>query len=344
LGKRAAEQKQMKVLVTGGSGFLGLALCRALLAQGHQVSSFQRSFSVELELMGVRQFLGALNDQAKVSEALQEQEAVLHNAAKASGWGAWDDFYQTNVLGTQNIIAGCQQLGIQKLVYTSTPSVVHQGRKNVAGGNEINTPYATHFSAHYPHTKKIAEQTILAANSTQLASVALRPRLIWGPGDTQLLPRLIERSKAGRLRFIGGGDNKMDCTYIDNVVQAHLLALEKCAIGAACAGKAYFISNAEPKPIREIVNGLLTAAKAPLVTRSIPFVLAYSLGVLCEGVWRLFHLNGEPPMTRFLAEQLSTEHWYDCSAAERDLGYVPKVSIADGLLRLHASLNTKVDV
>lgn len=334
----------MKVLVTGGSGFLGSALCRGLLVQGHQVTSFQRSFSPELELLGVKQVLGALNDQAKVLEALQLQDAVIHNAAKASAWGSWQDFYQTNVVGTQNIIDGCQQLGIQKLVYTSTPSVVHQGRTAVAGGNESNTPYASHFSAYYPHTKKLAEQAILEANSDWLATVALRPRLIWGPGDTQLLPRLIERANAGRLRFIGNGENKMDCTYIDNVVQAHLLALEKCAIGAQCAGKAYFISNGEPLPIRDIVNGLLNAAHAPIVTRSIPFFLAYSVGVLCELFWQVFRLKNEPPMTRFLAEQLSTEHWYDCSAAQRDLNYVPTVSIADGLLRLKASLNSKVDV
>lgn len=344
MGCRVLEQKAMKVLVTGGSGFLGTALCRGLLAQGHKVSSFQRHYSTELERLGVKQILGVLNDKSQVFEALIGQDAVLHNAAKASGWGAWHDFYQTNVIGTQNIIEGCLQLDIQKLVYTSTPSVVHQGHTAVAGGNEINTPYARHFSAYYPHTKKIAEQAVLAANSIQLATVALRPRLIWGPGDTQLLPRLIERSKAGRLRFIGGGDNKMDCTYIDNVVHAHLLALEHCAIGSKCAGKAYFISNTEPKPIREIVNGLLSAANAPTVTRSIPFVIAYSVGVLCEGCWRIFRMKGEPVMTRFLAEQLSTEHWYDCSAAERDLNYVPMVSITDGLLRLHASLNTKVDV
>ena len=331
----------MKVLVTGGSGFLGLALCRALVAQGHQVSSFQLSFSTELERLGVQQVLGALHDRDKVLEALQNQDAVIHNAAKASGWGSWNDFYQTNVLGTQNIIEGCLQLGIQKLVYTSTPSVVHQGRTAVAGGNENNTPYAAHFSAHYPHTKMLAEKLLLAANGQQLATVALRPRLIWGPGDTQLLPRLVARAKAGKLRFIGSGENKMDCTYIDNVVQAHLLALEHCVIGSKCAGKAYFISNSEPKPIREIVNGLLSVAEAPIVTRSISFGLAYGLGVLCEMFWRLLRFNGEPPMTRFLAEQLSTEHWYDCSAAERDFGYVPKVSIADGLLRLHASLKYK---
>ena len=186
----------MNVLVTGGSGFLGLALCRALVLQGHQVSSFQRHFSAELKHLGVRQVLGALNDKDKLLEALRDQQAVLHNAAKASGWGAWDDFYQTNVVGTQCLIAGCLELGIRKLVYTSTPSVVHDGHRPVAGGNEANTPYARRYTAHYPHTKMLAERAVLDANSDALATVALRPRLIWGPGDTQLLPRLAARACA----------------------------------------------------------------------------------------------------------------------------------------------------
>ncbi len=286
-------------------------------------------------------FLGALHEESKLHEALVGQDAVLHNAAKASGWGTWLDFYQTNVLGTQCVLEGCKQFGIQHLVYTSTPSVVHQGRTPVIGGNEINTPYAAHFSAHYPHTKKLAEQAVLAANCRVLRCMALRPRLIWGPGDTQLLPRLVSRANAGRLRFIGGGQNKMDCTYIDNVVSAHLLALQNLSTTAQCAGKAYFISNREPMPIANIVNGLLEAAHAPVVKKSIPFWLAYTIGMLCEGVWRLFALKDEPPMTRFLAEQLSTEHWYDCSAAARDFGYVPQVSVAEGLLRVRSVLHSK---
>jgi nucleoside-diphosphate-sugar epimerase len=334
----------VKVLVTGGSGFLGQALCQGLLSQGHEVTSFQRSYSPALEDMGVRQFLGALHDESKLREALLGQHAVLHNAAKASGWGAWKDFYQSNVLGTQCVIDGCKHFGIKHLVYTSTPSVVHQGHRPVAGGNESNTPFATHFSAHYPHSKKLAEQTLLAANSESLRCVALRPRLIWGPGDTQLLPRLVARANAGRLRFIGNGQNKMDCTYIDNVVSAHLLALENLTGSAQCAGKAYFISNREPMPIADIVNGLLAAADAPLVKKSVPFWLAYTIGVMCEGVWRIFNLNDEPPMTRFLAEQLSTEHWYDCSAAERDFGYLPEVSVAEGLQRVRMALASKGSV
>ena len=328
----------MKVLVTGGSGFLGQGLCRGLLAQGHAVFSLQRHNSDALVALDVTQVLGALDDVAKVRSTLAGVDAVMHNAAKASGWGVWQDFERTNVTGTAVLLAEARSAGIRRFVYTSTPSVVHAGTTPVRGGNEGNTPYATHFSAHYPHSKMLAERAVLAANAPDFATVALRPRLIWGPGDTQLLPRLVERARAGRLRFIGDGSNRMDCTYIDNVVQAHLLALEHLQPGATCAGKAYFISNGEPMPIRDIVNGLLDAAGAPMVQSSVPFAMAYAAGMLCETLWRVFRATGEPPMTRFLAEQLSTEHWYDCSNARRDFGYVPQVSFAEGLRRLRDSL------
>src|SRR5690606_34452434 len=178
---------------------------------------------------------------------------------------------------------------------------------------------------------------VLAANGSGLATVALRPRLIWGPGDQQILPRLADRAKAGRLRFVGGGHNLIDTTYIDNAAQAHFDALEYLAPGAACAGRAYFISNGEPKSTREIVNALLAAAGAPQVHGSIPFGVAYAIGAACEALWPLLRLRGEPPMTRFLAEQLSTTHWYDMAPATRDFGYVPRVSIAEGLERLAAA-------
>lgn len=328
----------MKVLVTGGSGFLGQGLCRGLLAQGHAVFSLQRHHSDALVALGVTQVLGALDDVAKVRSTLAGVDAVMHNAAKTSGWGVWQEFERTNVTGTAVLLAEARSAGIRRFVYTSTPSVVHAGTTPVRGGNEGNTPYATNFSAHYPHSKMLAERAVLAANAPDFATVALRPRLIWGPGDTQLLPRLVERARAGRLRFIGDGSNRMDCTYIDNVVQAHLLVLEHLQPSATCAGKAYFISNGEPMPIRDIVNGLLDAAGAPTVQSSVPFAMAYAAGMLCETLWRVFRATSEPPMTRFLAEQLSTEHWYDCSNARRDFGYLPQVSFAEGLRRLRDSL------
>jgi nucleoside-diphosphate-sugar epimerase len=326
----------MKVLVTGGAGFLGLALCRGLLERGHEVSSFQRGRSATLDALGVRQLLGDLADADAVRAACAGHDAVLHNAAKAGAWGSHASYFDANVRGTGHVIAACRAHGIGRIVYTSTPSVTHSGRTPVEGGNETNTPYGHGFKAPYPATKLIAEQLMLGANDASLATVALRPRLIWGPGDTQLLPRLVERARAGRLRFVGGGFNRMDTTYIDNAAQAHLAALDRLAPGAACAGRAYFISNGEPKPVREIVNALLAAAGEAPVDKSIPYPIAYGAGALLEAVWRLLRLEGEPPMTRFLAEQLSTPHWYDISAAARDFGFQPAIPFAEGLRRTAA--------
>jgi nucleoside-diphosphate-sugar epimerase len=333
VGDEAIGGQRMKILVTGGGGFLGTALCRALIERGDTVASFQRSFHPALQVMGVRQALGDLADADAVLGACDGYDAVMHNAAKAGAWGSYQSYFDANVRGTEHVIAACRAHGIGKLVYTSTPSVTHSGRSPVQGGNETDTPYGENFKAPYPATKLIAEKLVLAANDERLLTVALRPRLIWGPGDTQLLPRLVERAHAGRLRFIDGGFNWMDTTYIDNAAQAHVDALEHLQPGAACAGKAYFISNDEPQPVREIVNALLRAAGAPEVDKSIPYPLAYAAGAVLEAAWRLFALKGEPPMTRFLAEQLSTPHWYDISAAVRDFGYRPQVSIAEGLLR-----------
>ncbi len=330
----------MKILVTGGAGFLGQALCRGLLEQGHSVLSTQRRHSAALAAMGVEQRLGDLADAAHVLRALEGVDAVFHNAAKAGHWGSEQSYIDANVSGTSNVLAACRQHGIARLVYTSTPSVAHSGRIPCEGGNEADTPYATHFKAPYPRTKQAAEKAVLAANGTALAgggvlaTVALRPRLIWGPGDTNLLPRLVERARAGRLRFIAGGHNRMDTTFVGNAAEAHLLAFAALAPGSACAGKAYFISNGEPQPVREIVNGLLVAAGEPRVEASLPFAVAYAAGALCEVLWSSLPLKGEPPMTRFVAEQLATPHWYDLSAAKRDFGYVPRVSVAEGLEQL----------
>jgi nucleoside-diphosphate-sugar epimerase len=321
----------MKVLVTGGGGFLGGALCRGLLARGDTPVSFQRRRSAVLDAMGVEQRLGDLADAQAVSRACEGVDAVLHNAAKAGQWGSRESYFSANVSGTENVIAACRARGIARLVYTSTPSVTHSGRTPVQGGNEANTPYGEHFKAWYPASKKVAEQRLLAANDGTLATVALRPRLIWGPGDTQLLPRLVDRAVAGRLRFVGDGENRMDTTFVENAVDAHLRALDALQPAAACAGRAYFISNGEPLSSREIVNDLLRAADAPEVDKTIPFGVAYAAGAVLELGWRMLRLGGEPPMTRFLAEQLSTPHWYDISAAERDFGYRPRVSVAEGL-------------
>ena len=327
----------MKILVTGGGGFLGQALCRGLVERGYEVASFNRGHYPALDAIGVRQIRGDLADRNAVIAAFAGFDAVFHNAAKAGAWGPYDDYHRANVMGTGNVLAACRANGIDRLVYTSTPSVTHRATHPVEGGTADSVPYGEGFKAPYAATKAIAEKIVLAADDGDLATIALRPRLIWGPGDAQILPRLVERAKAGRLRIVGSGDNKVDCTYIDNAAQAHFDAFDHLAPGSACAGKAYFISNAEPWPMRELLNALLRAAGAPEVHRHLPFGAAYAAGVVCEGLWRALPLKGEPPMTRFLAEQLATAHWYSMEPARRDFGYVPKVSMAEGMDRLRRS-------
>ncbi len=323
------------IVVTGGGGFLGGAIVRRLLARGEAVRSVQRSDAPQLRELGAEVVRADLGDTAAVMTALEGCDAVLHVAAKAGAWGSRESFHRANVIGIENVLAACRTLGIRKLVYTSTPSVIHSGG-DVEGVDE-SAPYATHFDAHYPATKAHAERLVLAANGPTLATVALRPHLIWGPGDTQLTARVLARARAGRLRLVGGGEKLVDSVYVDNAVLAHVLALDALGPGAPCAGKAYFVTQGEPMPQRELINGILAAAGLPPCTKSVSPGLAVGVGALLEGVWTLLRRSDEPPMTRFIARQLATAHWYDISAVKRDLGYAPEVSVADGLARLAAT-------
>jgi len=242
------------------------------------------------------------------------------------------------VVGTQNVLDACRTHGIGRLVYTSTPSVTHRATHPIEGGSADEVPYGEDLKAPYAATKQIAEKIVLAANDDTLATVALRPRLIWGPGDVQLLPRLVERARAGRLRIVGSGDNLVDTTYIDNAAQAHFDAFERLAPGAACAGKAYFISNGEPLATEDMINRLLDCAGLPPVHARIPFGVAYAVGGLLELVYGVLKLKGEPVMTRFVADHLATAHWYDISAAQRDFGYRPQVPLEQGFAALRKAL------
>ncbi|WP_281184705.1 NAD-dependent epimerase/dehydratase family protein [Trichlorobacter lovleyi] len=322
----------MKALVTGGGGFLGGVIVRMLREQGDQVVSISRGRYAELDSLGVAQVQGDLADQAAVLKAAQGCDIIFHVAAKAGIWGSYDSFYQANVTGTQNILSVCKELCISKLVYTSSPSVVFDGN-DVEGGNE-SLPYPEHFEAFYPQTKAQAEQLVLQANSPQLATVSLRPHLIWGPGDNHLVPRIIAKGKSGRLRRIGNRPCLVDTVYVDNAARAHLQAAERLAPGSVIAGKAYFISNGEPVQLWDMVNRILAAGGVAPVKGSISPKAAYAVGTMCEGIWKLLNLSGEPPMTRFVAKELATAHWFDISAARRDLGYQPQVTLDEGLVRL----------
>ena len=330
----------MKILVTGGGGFLGQALCRGLVERGPQVISFNRGHYPALAQLGVGQVQGDLSDGHALTHAADGVGAIFHNAAKAGAWGSYQGYHSANVIGTRNVLEACRRHGIAKLVYTSTPSVTHRATHPVEGGTADTVPYGENFQAAYATTKAIAEKAVLAANDSSLATIALRPRLIWGPGDQQILPKLVERARQGRLRIVGDGRNLVDTTYIDNAAQAHFDAFEHLAVGAACAGRAYFISNGEPKPMGELLNALLDAAGAPRVEKHVSFKAAYRIGAVCEALWKCLPLKGEPPMTRFLAEQLSTTHWYDMAPATRDFGYRPGISFDEGITRLKQSLSS----
>jgi nucleoside-diphosphate-sugar epimerase len=286
--------------------------------------------------MGAEVVRGDVGDKQSFVAAAAGCDAVMHTAARVGSWGSYKEFFRTNVTGTENAIASCHEHGIDRLVFTSTPSVVHRGG-DVEGADE-SLPYASHFDAHYPKTKAIAERAVLRANDASLATLALRPHLIWGPGDTQLLPRFAEKWRAGRLRLCSGPPKLVDTVYIDNAVDAHLRALDSLSPGSPCAGKAYFISNGEPLPIDEVINSVLAVAGLGPVEKTISPQAAWTAGVVFEALYAAFRIRGEPPITRFVAQQLSTAHWFDIGAARRDLGYEPRVTFKEGLGRLRASL------
>jgi len=321
----------MKVLVTGGGGFLGSAICRLLKARGDDVVSLSRSHYGALAALGIRQVQGDVAVLDSVLAASKGCNAIIHSAALAGIWGNFDEFSRTNIGGTMAVIGACELNGVGKLVHTSTPSVVHAGH-DIEGGNE-SLPYATQFKAHYPATKAVAEQRVLAANSPRLATVALRPHLIWGPGDRHLLPRILARADAGQLRFIGP-PKKVDTIYIDNAAQAHLDALDRLAPASACAGRAYFISQDQPIALEEMVNRLLRACGREAVSKHLSPTIARLAARAFETLYKALGKQQEPPLTSFLVEQLSTAHWFSIHAAKRDLGYQPKVSTVEGLQRL----------
>lgn len=331
----------MTALVTGGGGFLGGAIVRLLRERGQDVRSFSRNVYAHLFDSDVEQAVGDLADMESVELAMADCDIVYHVAARAGVWGRYDDFHSTNVIGTQNILNACRKYGVKKLVYTSSPSVVYS-RGDMEGVNE-SLPYPRRFEAHYPHTKAIAEQMVLAANGPDLATVALRPHLIWGPGDPHLIPRLLARARTGKLKRIGRGTNRVDVTFVENAAHAHVLAGERLQPGSNIAGKAYFVSDGEPVNLWEFINRVLASAGLPAVTKSISFRKALFAGAVLEKVHQWFRLKSEPPLTRFVARQLATSHWFDISAARRDLDYEPTVSIDEGLRRLGESLANRSD-
>ncbi len=322
--------KQKKVLVTGGGGFLGLAISNRLIKQGGVVRSLSRKFYPELEKLGIEQIIGDLRDPNAVDKACENIDVVFHTAAKAGVWGRTKDFYDINVRGTHHVVDSCLRLGVPYLIHTSSPSVVFNG-KDMMGGDE-SIPYPEQYHADYPATKAQAEQIVVQAAQQGLKTIILRPHLIWGPGDNHLVPRIIQRAKS--LRQVGDGRNLVDTIYIDNAADAHLLAAQRLMISPQLSGNVYFISQGDPILLWDMINSILNAAGLPPVKGQISPLTARFVGSLLEIIYKLFRLPGEPRMTRFLAQELSTTHWFNISAAINDLGYSPEISIQNGLDRL----------
>ncbi len=326
-----------KFLVTGGGGFLGGAIVRQLVDRGDAVRSFSRNFYPELAQMGVQQIQGDIADKTAVEQACKGIELVFHVAAKPGVWGDYADYYPTNVIGTQHVIDACKKQGVLRLVYTSSPSVVFDGT-DMEGVDE-SAPYPEKFHAPYPKTKAMAEQLVIKAADKDLMTITLRPHLIWGPKDNHLVPRIIERAR--RLVRVGSGKNRVDTIYIDNAAQAHVLAADRLKENPELSGKVYFISQDDPVPLWDLVDDILTAAGHPPVKRAIPRKMAWLVGALLEFAYKIFRIRGEPQMTRFLANELATAHWFDIRAARKDLGYTPTVSINEGLRRLEQWLQNR---
>ena len=324
----------MHALVTGGGGFLGRAIVEQLLDRGDQVRSLGRGAYPELEALGVEVVRADLRDAASVADACQGIDCVFHTAALAGIWGTWNTYHQINVQGTLNVLAGCRQQQVPRLVYTSSPSVTFDG-SDQCGCNE-EAPYATCWLAHYPHSKALAEQAVLTANGKHdLTTCALRPHLIWGPRDGHLVPRLIQRARSGRLRRVGCGTNRLDIIYIENAATAHLQAADVMRQhDSPVAGKAYFLSQGEPVNCWQWIDQLLELASLPPVQKSVSLATARRVGAIFEGLYGALRLPGEPPMTRFLAAQLGLSHWFNISAAQQDFGYQPQVTTAEGMRRL----------
>ncbi len=333
------KESKAVVLVTGGGGFVGSALVRRLVALGYRVASFSRGDYPELTKLGVTTIRGDLNNYADVLSATKGCQVVFHTAALAGYWGASDSYRKVNVNGTANIIRACRENAVGKLIYTSTASVVFGGQNIKNGGQDLKYPRMP--LNPYCRTKALGEQSVLAANGSSLSTISLRPHIVTGPGDNHLVPRLIDRAQKGRLRIIGSGRNLIDTVFVENLADAHLLAIRALDVNPACRGKAYFITNGEPVNLWDYINQILAGAGLPPVTKRIPYRLALPIASVMSFFHKLLPGLGEPLLTPFLVREMAQSHWFDPEPARRDLGYSPSISTQEGLRILIEHLKTR---
>jgi nucleoside-diphosphate-sugar epimerase len=323
----------VKALVTGAGGFLGRYIVEQLLVRGVEVRGLARQQYPELERLGAQMLQADVRDLSAVVAAAADVDTVFHTAAVADIWGPWNHFYSINVQGTLNVLAACQQAGVRKLIYTSSPSVTFDGSDQC--GIDESAPYPKRWLCHYPHTKALAEQAVLAANGKcDLLTCSLRPHLIWGPRDSHLVPRLIDRARRGRLRQVGTGENLVDMIYVENAAVAHLQAADSLTTDSPVAGRAYFLSQGEPVRCWEWINSILALAGLPPTEKRISARAAWCLGAVLELMYRLGRIEHEPMMTRFLAAQLATSHYFSMTRARQDFGYEPAIATDEGMRRL----------
>jgi nucleoside-diphosphate-sugar epimerase len=339
------------VFVTGASGFIGGKLAERLLGEGRTVRVLARRPLPGLAKAGAEVVAGDLADVAALRRGCEGVGTVFHVAGRVGVWGPAEDFFKVNVGGTRYVIDACRAAGVPRLVYTSSPSVVYNGAD--LGGADESAPLCTQAPCAYPTSKAAAERLVSAAHSAELATVSLRPHLVWGPGDLNVVPRVLALARQGRLKIIGSGRNRVDVTHITNVVDAHLcaevalLGSQRSALNSqptspSAGGKAYFITNGEPVILWDWINQLLRGVGLPEVREHVSLRAATVAGGVLEALWRILPLKGEPPMTRFVAKEMATDHWFDISAARRDLGYRPRISMAEGTSELIAHLRTSL--
>ncbi len=332
----------MRILVTGGGGFLGTHIIKELLKNPqYLVTNFSRHSYSHLEELGVPTIKGDLKKPADVERALSQGfDVIFHVAALAGVWGRFNDYLDINYHGTKNLLEAAEAFGVQKFIYTSTPSVVF-GKDDLFGVNE-ECPYPKTHLTPYAETKTMAEKLVLQKNNgTSFLTCAIRPHLIWGPGDPHLFPRIIQKGKEGKLKIVGDGENLVDIIYVENAAFAHVLAFENLRPGSRVCGQAYFVGQERPVKLWDFVNQVLGFMKIEPVAQYIDINTAYRIGWVFEKFFKLAGIQKpEPPMTRFVALNLGKSHYFSHEKAKRDFGYYPRVSIDEGLKRTFALRET----
>ena len=321
----------MRVLVTGATGMLGRGVAQALADRGDHVTVLQRHPAG----LGLPEVLTDISDAEAVRAAVSNQDSVIHMAAKVNVIGPETEYQRVNVEGTWAVVNACMATGVGRLVHVSSPSVAHSGSSLIGRGADPADPIAAR--GPYARSKAAAELIALGADRGQLAVVAIRPHLVWGPGDTQLVARVVDRARRGRLPLIGSGAALIDTTYVINAVEALVAALDSCI---EARGQALVVTNGEPRPIAELLSALCRAAGAPEPTRHVPVRLAHTAGTVAESLWTLTRGRrpgspaDDPPLTRFLVEQQATAHWFDQRLTRHILQWRPRVSLDEGFAEL----------